>query len=162
MAKRKLTAKQRMFVAEYLVDLNATQAAIRAGYSVKTAYHIGAELLQKTTVSEALQAALMKRERKTEITAEKVLLQYARFAFSDVRQLFSDNGMLKPMSEWPDDAAAAVAGVETVELGGDLPGVVRKVKLVDKRASLADVAKHLGMFTEQQEVNGTLVIKWQE
>ncbi|MDR1947608.1 MAG: terminase small subunit [Desulfovibrio sp.] len=153
---RKLTHMQRLFVAEYLVDLNATQAAIRAGYSARTANEQAARLLANVSIQESLETAMKKRERKIEITAEKVLEQYARFAFADVRQLFQEDGRLKPMSEWPDDAAAAVAGIETMELDGEVPGLVRKLKLVDKRASLADIGKHLGMFKEQIEVNGKI------
>ncbi|MDL2315700.1 terminase small subunit [Desulfovibrio sp. OttesenSCG-928-A18] len=154
MAKRKLTPKQRLFVAEYLKDLNATQAAVRAGYSQKTAYRIGAQLLQKTSVSEAVQKAMTARGKRTEITADRVLEQYGRMAFFDLRTLFGPDGQLKPITEWPDEAAAAVAGFEIVELTGDIPGVIKKAKLVDKRAALADIAKHLGMFTERVEVSG--------
>lgn len=150
-AKRKkgLTPKQAAFAAEYLIDLNATRAAIRAGYSQKTAYRIGAELLQKTSVSQAIQNAMAKRANRTEITADKVLTQYARMAFFDLRTLYNADGTMKPVQEWTDEAAAAVAVIETMEMGGDMSGVIRKVKLVDKRASLADIGKHLGMFTER-------------
>ena len=160
--KTRLTPKQAAFVAEYLVDLNATQAAIRAGYSKRTAYRIASELLQKTSVSEALQTAMRERAKRTEITADRVLEQYARLAFADVRQLFQDDGTLKPMSEWPDDAAAMVNGIEVVELDGDPPGRIKKLKLVDKRASLADIAKHLGMLKEHVEVAGELEISWKD
>ena len=70
---KKLTAMQRLFVAEYLVDLNATQAAIRAGYSKKSAYRIGADLLHKTSVAEAIAAAMKEREKRTNITQARVL-----------------------------------------------------------------------------------------
>lgn len=68
-----LTAKQSLFVREYLVDLNATKAAIRAGYSQKTAEQIGHQLLQKTSVSAAVEKAMEKRSAKTELTADWVL-----------------------------------------------------------------------------------------
>ncbi|MCO7136136.1 terminase small subunit [[Clostridium] leptum] len=73
MAKSRLTAKQQRFVDEYLIDLNATQAAIRAGYSEKTADRIGPELLGKTCVSDAIQEAQKKRQKRTEITQDYVL-----------------------------------------------------------------------------------------
>lgn len=69
----KLTDKQKEFVRQYLVDLNATQAAIRAGYSVKTAYRQGADLLQKTSIREAIEKAQVKRARRVEVTQDYVL-----------------------------------------------------------------------------------------
>lgn len=78
-----LTEKQKAFVREYLVDLNATQAAIRAGYSKKNADRIGPELLGKTCVSAAVSEALQKRAERTEITQDKVLEEIARYAFKE-------------------------------------------------------------------------------
>lgn len=69
----KLTPKQKQFVAEYLVDLNATAAARRAGYSAKTADRIGPELLGKTCVSQAIQEAIQNRQKRTEVTQDYVI-----------------------------------------------------------------------------------------
>lgn len=153
---KKLTPKQQVFVAEYLVDLNATQAAIRAGYSVRTADRIGPELLGKTWVAKAVAEGQEKRAVRTGITQDKVLEQYARLAFFDIRKLYNSDGTLKPVHEWDDESAAAVNGIEAVELGTDLPGVVRKVKLADRRAALADIGKHLGMFLDRVEHSGSI------
>lgn len=68
-----LTPKQRQFVAEYLVDLNATAAARRAGYSAKTADRIGPELLGKSCVSAAIQEAILDRQKRTEVTQDYVI-----------------------------------------------------------------------------------------
>src|SRR5579875_2449812 len=81
----KLTPKQKRFVEEYLIDLNATQAAIRAGYSAKNADKIGSELLGKTRVAEAIQKAMDERSKRTEITADRVLQELARIAFDDIK-----------------------------------------------------------------------------
>lgn len=80
-----LTPKQQKFVEEYLKDLNATQAAIRAGYSVKNAFKIGSETLQKTTVKQAIEGAISKRNKRSEITQDRVLEELALFAFGDVQ-----------------------------------------------------------------------------
>ena len=91
MAKKKergLTPKQRRFVEEYLIDLNATAAARRAGYSEKTADRIGPELLGKTCVSNAIEAAQKKRSARTEVTQDRVILELARIAFLDPRKVF--------------------------------------------------------------------------
>ena len=159
-----LSPKQRLFVKEYPTDLNATKAAIRAGYSEKTAYRIGATLVQKSSVAEALQKAMDKRAVKAEIDAQKVLEQYIRFAFYDPRALFNPDGSLKAMSEWPDDVAAAINGIEIVEMPGDSGSRIHKLKMVDKRGALADIAKHLSMFKEiiKGEISGALEISWAE
>ena len=78
-----LTPKQERFVQEYLVDLNATQAAIRAGYSEKTASRIGPELLVKTCISEAIQKAMKKREKRTEVTQDYVITKLREIAEKD-------------------------------------------------------------------------------
>lgn len=80
---RKLTPKQKAFVSEYLIDLNATQAAVRAGYSKKTAGAIGGENLEKPEIQEAIQKATYKRSERTEITQDKVIAEIAKYAFKD-------------------------------------------------------------------------------
>jgi len=82
-----LTAKQKKFVAEYLIDLNATQAAIRSGYSTRNADKIGSELLGKTRVSAAIQEAMKKREQRTEITQDMVLQRWWAIANADPNEL---------------------------------------------------------------------------
>lgn len=147
--RAKLTAKQKAFVQEYLIDLNATQAAIRAGYSKKNADKIGPEVLGKTRVQAALQAAMDERAKKLEITPERVLLEIARLAFSDMRN-YSDWGptgvTLKDSSTLTVDQAAAVAEVSKTETkdGGSL-----RFKLHDKKGNLEMLAKHLGMLSEK-------------
>ena len=77
-------------------------------------------------------------------------------AFFDARKLFDDNGAVLPVSQWPDDAAAAIGGLDVAEIGlgdGDALGVVKKLKLIDKRGALDSLARHLGMFVDKQEVS---------
>ena len=158
MAAKKLTPKQQRFVDEYLVDLNATQAAIRAGYSKKTAYRIGASLTQKSSVSIAIQKALARREKRTEITSDMVVRELARIAFSDTRKLFNEDGSMKLPHEMDDDTAAALAGVDTFEESdkGAIIGYTRKVKRWDKTRALELLGKHLGMFTDKLKLDGSL------
>lgn len=103
-----LTAKQAAFVREYLVDLNATQAAIRAGYSKKTANVIASELLAKPNIQSAIQEEMKKRAERTEITADKVLKEFAKLAFFDPRKLFDDKGNPKDITELEDDTAGGI------------------------------------------------------
>ena len=110
-----LNAKKNRFVEEYPVDLNATQAAIRAGYSKKTAYSIGQRLLKDVEVQAAIQEAMQKRSKRVEITQDRVLQEYARIAFFDPRKLFEENGKPKDINALDDDTAAALAVLDEEE-----------------------------------------------
>ena len=114
-AKKDLTPKQALFVDEYLRDMNATQAAIRAGYSAKTAESAGPRLLGNVRVQQAISAARERLAKKFEITRERVMLEYARLAFADPRNFFNADGTLKRVPELDDDAAASLAGFEVME-----------------------------------------------
>lgn len=146
----KLTAKQQRFCEEYLVDFNATQAAIRAGYSVKTANRIAAENLSKLDIQKTIQELQKALSTKTEITREKVVAEYARIAFGDIREFFDDNSRLKPIKDLSDNAAAALAGVDVDELwaeglGGKIPvGDTKKIKRWDKIKALDGLSRVLG------------------
>ena len=164
---RQLTPKQARFVQEYLVDLNATQAAIRAGYSRKTASWIGPQLLGKTHVAQEIEKGSLKRQARTEVTQDMVIRELARIAFSDVRKLYREDGSMKNLSELDDDTAATLAGIETLEefmgAGGDrcLIGHTKKGRLWDKGRALELLGKHLGMFVDRSkvEVDGGLDIR---
>lgn len=161
----KLTPKQERFVQEYLIDLNATQAAIRAGYSQRTARQIGDENLSKPDISAAIQAAKAARSERTHITQDRVLQELARIAFFDLRKLYREDGSLKAMHELDDDAAAVLAGVEVVETQGNaefggedgarhIPEFVKKAKVFDKNTALTLAMRHLGMLKERVEHSG--------
>jgi phage terminase small subunit len=163
-----LTPKQELFVQEYLIDLNATQAAIRAGYSKRTAGAIGDENLRKPEIAAALAAAQQKRAERTEITQDRVLQELARIAFFDLRKLYREDGSLKAMHELDDDAAAVLAGVDVVEMaggakiGGDegvshVPMYTKKTKIPDKVAALGLAMRHLGMLKDKLEHSGRVV-----
>jgi phage terminase small subunit len=165
-----MTPKQERFVAEYLIDLNATQAAIRAGYSEKTAYVIGHENLSKPEISAALAAAQQKRAERTEITQDRVLQELARIAFFDLRKLYREDGSLKAMHELDDDAAAVLAGVDVVEMAGGakidagegishVPMYTKKTKIPDKVAALGLAMRHLGMLKDKTELSGSLTLR---
>lgn len=142
-----LTAKQERFVAEYLSDLNATQAALRAGYSPKTAYASGCENLKKPQIAQAIQDAQAKRSSRTEITQDRVLKELARIGFSDLRKAVDWAGnqvTLKDSAGLDDDTAMALA-----EVSQGPNGV--KIKLHDKLAALDKIARHLGMFKDVGE-----------
>ena len=156
-AARQLAPMQSVFVQEYLIDLNATQAAIRAGYSKKTAEQQGYQLLQKPSVQAAIAARQKEREQRTAVTADRVLLEAARLALFDPRKLFNDDGSPKGINELDDDTAAAVAGIEVVEQfegsGKDrvFVGRLKKYRIADKNSALEKLFRHHGLYERDNE-----------
>lgn len=167
MVTRKLTSKQDLFVKEYLVDLNATQAAIRAGYSKRRASEIGYQLLRKTTVAAAITEQQQKRAAKTDITAEKVLRELALLGFSntlDYVEVQPDGSAYVDLSALTREQAAAIQEItvdEYMEGHGDLARPVKKVKvkLADKKSSLELLGKHLGLFDDRIRLSGEVGVK---
>lgn len=150
-----LTDKQQRFVEEYLVDLNATQAAVRAGYSAKTANEQGARLLANVSVQNAIRERQEVLKMKTEITQEWVVERYRRIVEGcDKRLFFNDDGSVKPPSQWSAEMGLAVAGFEVQELGDEgLAVSVSKLRFQDAKAALDSLARHLGMFKDKVEVS---------
>lgn len=156
-----LNLKQQRFVSEYLIDLNATQAAIRAGYSAKTAKQIGSRLLSHVDVSEAIERGQAKVAEKHGVTLESIVSELAKIGFAnmnDYMRIGADGDPSLDFSQLTRDQAAALCEV-TVEDFKDGRGEesrdVRRVKfkLSDKRAALVDLGKHLGMFTEKVQLS---------
>lgn len=153
-----LTPKQILFVAEYLIDLNATKAAIRAGYSTNRANAMGYENLTKPDISAAIEAAMKARSERTEITADRVLAEYSKLAFLDPRRFYDESGALKPVHLLDADVAAALVGVDVTDsFDKDSQSVVttKKIKFVDKKGALDSVARHLGMFKDKVDMTVT-------
>lgn len=156
-----LNDKQKRFCEEYLIDLNATQAAIRAGYSQKTAGQIGEQNLKKLEIQEYLQKRKQELQEVTGITQKRVLEEYAKIAFVDIRKFYNQDGALKAITDLDDDAAGALAGVEVYEEKVSDPdadenvvaGSTKKIKTYDKVKALDSLARHLGMFKDTLRVD---------
>ena len=154
---RNLTPRQAAFVREYLLDLNATQAAIRAGYSPKAARVTGPETLSKPAVATAIERAMAKRAERTEVTAERVLAELAKLAFANLGDYFNLTGNGDPfidLTAATRDQLAALTEIQVDDFtdgrGEDARDVKRvRVKMADKKAALELLGKHLGMFTER-------------
>ena len=167
----KLTPKQEKFVEEYLVDLNATAAARRAGYSAKTANRIATENLSKPVI----QAAIARRREdlaKNTITPEQIIAEYQKIAFSDIKDFLrfgtekiqvgvetDEEGIPRPVYEYRQVVEARPSS----EVDGTLINEVSisdkgtfKFKLHDKLNALEKIAKHLGMLVEKVEHTGRL------
>jgi phage terminase small subunit len=147
-----LTPQQAIFVREYLVDLNATQAAIRAGYSAASAASQGSRLLSLDKVSRAVKAAQDARAERTHITQDDVLRELARVAFADPAKCLGPDGKPLALHLIPEEARAALAVYE-VEVG-DAGATVCRVRRWDKTKTLELIGKHLGMWSEKVELSG--------
>lgn len=160
-----LTKKQQRFVNEYLIDLNATQAAIRAGYSTNAAEAIGFENLRKPKIAEEINKRMKDREARTEITQDMVVRELAAIAFSNgadyskivTRQGVDDTGKaveypdveFKNTDELTAEQKKAIAGIKQTKFG-------ISVETCDKVKALELIGKHLGMFKDKIEMSGTL------
>lgn len=145
-----LTRKQRLFVDEYLIDLNATQAAIWAGYSTRRATEIGYQLLQRPEVAQAIQAAMAERSKRTEVEADYVIRRLREIDEMDVLDILEDDGSFRSIRDWPRAWRQFLSGIEIAELfegrGDDrrIAGVLRKVKWPDKLRNLELLSRHVG------------------
>lgn len=156
-----LTPKQQRFVDEYLIDLNATQAAIRAGYSKKTADQQASRLLTNVKVSRYLAERRQALQGRIEITQDMVLLELAKIGFSDIRKVVrwgeTQVRMVDGEDDGPEDMVPyhGLALIDSTEIDDSTAGAIAevsqgkdglKVKLHDKKGALVDIGRHLGMF----------------
>lgn len=159
-----LLPKQAKFVAEYLISGNATQAAIHAGYSPKTAHVIGQENLKKPAIASLLsekQVLIAARQDERlaamELTAARVQREIARISFFDPRKMFAADGRPLAITELDDDTAACIVGLDVLEQyegsGEDraLVGLIKKYKIADKNSGLDKAAKILGLYEKDNE-----------
>ncbi|MEK3788766.1 terminase small subunit [Paenibacillus sp. FSL K6-1230] len=147
-----LTAKQQKFADEYLIDLNATQAAIRAGYSPKTAAEIGCENLTKPNIRAYIDERMAVLSRRTGVNQERIIRELARVAFLDPTKLVDmDSAALK--EDTSDDDRAAIASVKVKTMKGDVDMVEREVKFADKLKALELLGKRFGMWIDKQQID---------
>lgn len=156
-----LKGKQEAFCQRYLVDFNATQAAISSGYSEKSASAIGWELLRKPEIQARIEELRAEMGSRFNITKERIAQELARIAFGDTRRIFNEDGSLKQPHEWDDDTAAIISSVETEELfegrGEDkqMVGYTKKIKQWEKTKALAQLAQLMGYNAPtKQELTG--------
>jgi phage terminase small subunit len=150
-----LNAKQAQFVAEYLIDGNATQAAMRSGYSRETAYSQGHRLLKKAEIRQAIDDGRQAALQAAGAEAIAVVRELVRIANADIAGAFNADGSLKPVAELPEDLRRAVSGVDVDELWEgrgeerEQVGVTKKLRLWDKTKALELLGRHLKMFSDK-------------
>lgn len=148
-----MNAMQRRFVQEYKIDLNATQAAIRAGYCKNTAYSMGHQLLKKLEIAEAIEHELELCCERTRVTKDKVIRELARIGFANVGSILDDanGGLLEGLSK---DDLAAISSVKTKTIKGDDDELIieREIKFHDKGKALEQLGRHLGMFNDKLDL----------
>jgi phage terminase small subunit len=143
-AEPQLTLKQQKFVEEYLIDLNATQAAIRSGYAVSSARQIGSENLSKPYIQDAIAIAMQNRLQRVNLSADYVMQRLVAIDQMDILEIFYDNGQIKPLSDWPLVWRQSIGSFETIEISGkeNEKVIVRRVKLPDKLRNLEMLGRH--------------------
>lgn len=160
-----LSPKQQRFVAEYLIDLNATQAAIRCGYTPRAAKQQGYRLLTRPAIAAAVAAGKAKQLESCDLSAERVLEEIRRIALVDTRTFFDADGNVKPIQELTPAQGAALAGVEVLiknaKAGDGQTDTIHKFKLWDKPRVLEMCMKHFGLLEERVQHSGNLTISWQ-
>ena len=148
-----MTQKQKRFIEEYLIDLNATQAAIRAGYSPDTAQQTGSENLSKPVIRAQIDRAMAERSKRTGVNAERVVQDLAKIAFVNAAEVIDPKTATVKEDALPEDTAA-IQSVKVKTFGED--GLEREIKMADKLKALELLGKHLGMFKDRIELSGGL------
>ncbi|MCE9762389.1 terminase small subunit [Citrobacter portucalensis] len=153
-----LTDKQEMFCREYLVDLNATQAAIRAGYSDKTAQEQSSRLLSNVMVQDRISVLKSERNERVGVDAAYVLRRLTEIDQMDVLDVLLENGELKPVKDWPKVWRTTLSGMDVTEIAGDSAGLLKKIKWPDKVKNLELLGKHIDVqaFKEKVEHSGEI------
>ena len=148
-----MTKKQKLFAEEYLIDLNATQAAIRAGYSPETAGSIGNENLKKPEIRARIDKAMAERSKRTGVNADRVVQELAKIAFVNAMNVI-DQKTATVKEDASSDDTAAILSVKVKTVGED--GLQREIKMADKIKALELLVKHLGMFEDKVKLSGSL------
>ena len=148
-----MTKKQKRFIEEYLIDLNATQAAIRAGYSPDTAKAIGCENLTKPDIRAHIDRVMAERSRRTGVNADRVIQELAKIAFVNATDVIDPKTATVKENALPEDMAA-IQSVKVKTFGED--GLEREIKMADKLKALEMLGRHLGMFKDKLELSGGL------
>jgi phage terminase small subunit len=154
------------FCQNIILGLNQTESYRKAGYicTEETARANASELLTNTNIIERLNELREKAEKKFDITRERILQEYSRLAFSNLKNFFNDDGTMKLLNEIDEDSIRAIAGLEVEQIfkGGnkskEVTGLLKKIKIADKKGALDSLARIKGMFVDKIEHSGKITI----
>lgn len=148
-----LTAKQERFCNEYMVDLNATQAAIRSGYSEDTAKSIGCENLTKLNIQKRISELQAEISQRNKITIDECVGLLASMARFDIADLYDEDGQLKTIHDIDKETRLAIESIDTEEIRADgmVIGSIKKIKTSSRRANIIELLKHLGGYSKDNE-----------
>ena len=155
-----LNAKQEAFCREYIIDLNATQAAIRAGYSERTAQEQSSRLLSNVIVSDRVADLMRDRSSRVRIDADYVLNRLAEIDQMDVADILTEDGSLKPIKDWPKVWRTTLSGLDVMTVFSSeeatTESVLKKIKWPDKVKNLELLGKHVNVnaFAEKKQEGG--------
>ena len=155
-----LNAKQEAFCREYIIDLNATQAAIRAGYSERTAQEQSSRLLSNVIVSDRVAELMRERSSRVRIDADYVLNRLAEIDQMDVADILTEDGSLKPIKDWPKVWRTTLSGLDVMTVFNSeeatTESVLKKIKWPDKVKNLELLGKHVNVkaFAEKKQEGG--------
>lgn len=159
----KLTAKQDRFCEEYIIDLNATQAAIRAGYSKKTAFAQASRLLSNVKVQSRIQELRKEASERSKVSIDELVSMLTSMARFDIADCFNEDGIIKPIHEIPKETRLAIESLEIEELFGQstLIGHTKKLKTSSRRANIIELLKVLGGYEKDhtQAKNNITIFK---
>lgn len=166
MSNTKLTPKQQMFVVEYLVDLNATKAAMRAGYSdnEKSAGVQGSRLLENVKIKAAIETAMAERGKRTEITGDTVLKRINTYADFDPAEFYNQNGKLKSIHDIPLEVRKCIKSIKIFEefegFGQDRKQIGETVEVtwLDRLKANELLGRHHKLFTDKIEIEDKTAI----
>lgn len=154
-----MTDKQIKFCEEYLIDLNATQAAIRAGYSNKTANEQGSRLLANVSIRARIDAAIAQQSRRTGVNADRVVKELARIGFVNVPDVINTDKVTVKKGASEDDTAAIASVRMKVSDSEQGSSTEREIKFHDKTKALELLGRHLGMFNDKLNITGEGVVQ---
>lgn len=155
---RGLTGRQRLFVDSYLIDLNATKAAIKAGYAPNNARKYAHQLMQMPHIEKAIADAFAARSERVQIDADWVLQRLSQEADADLADILDDKGAIKPVKDWPKVwRKGLVAGIDVQELlvEGVKVGQIVKLRLSDRIKRIELIGKHVNVQAFRDQVHQT-------
>lgn len=158
-----MTAKQERFCIEYLKDQNGTQALIRAGYSPKGAKVTACQNLKNPEIWAYIAKELAERKRRAELTKDKVIEEIKKIAFSNIKDFVNGGNAILELKYLDEEKTGAVQGVKTQTITTKGQTFVnQEIKLYNKLDALEKLAKHLGLYEEDNRQRSVIKVGFED